>query len=199
MRRLLILTSILAFGALAGCTSAPPRSAATQPSGVSVAGGDFEKLMNASEEVARDLFFQPAVRDYRAGLFRTEPTISAQWFEFWRSDIRTSDDAAESSLGKVRRTLTVRIEKDDSGAFVAKPDVQVERYSLAERRLTTAAGYRYIYRDRYVATGNSLTDAGIIAPDAYWYAIGNDPALERYVAEKIQARLAKEAASSNGG
>lgn len=194
MRRLLKLTSLLALAAVAGCSSAPPRSSTTQPSEVSVSNGDFDRLMNASEEVARDLLFLPAVRDYRAGLFRTVPTMSAQWFEFWRSDIRTGNDAAESSLGKVRRTLTVRIEKDASGAFVARPDVLVERFSLAERRLTTAAGYRFIYRDRYVATGNSLTDAGIFAPDAYWYAIGNDPELERYVAEKIQARLAHDAA-----
>lgn len=191
MKHLSVLTVVCLAGLLGGCSSAPPRSATTQPSGVLVAGNDFDVLMNVTEEVSRDLLFKPAVRDYRAGLFRTEPTISAQWFEFWRKDIRTSHDAAESSLGKVRRTLTVQIEKNDAGAFVAKPSVLVERFSLSERRLTTAAGYRSIYRERYVATGNSLTDSGIIVPDSYWYSVGHDPELERYVAQQIEQRLAR--------
>lgn len=186
-----VLSVLTLAAGLAGCTSAPPRSAATQPSGVSVATTDFERLMKVTDDVSRDLLFTPAVQDFRSGLYRTEPMLSAQWFEFWRRDTQTASDLAESSLARIRRTLTVRIEKDAGGQFVAKPEVLVERYSLAERRLTTAAGYRSIFRERYRPTGNSLTDAGIAAPDAYWYAVGNDPELERYVAQKIQQRLAR--------
>jgi hypothetical protein len=189
MKFLAILGSITLAAAVGGCTSAPPRSATTQPSGATAVATDFDRLMNATDDVSRDLLFKPAVQDYRSGLYRTEPMISAQWFEIWRADVRTSSDAAESSLSKVRRTLTVRIEKDEAGKFIAKPDVLVERYSLAERRLTTAAGYRSIFRERYRSTGNSLTDAGVLAPDAYWYSVGNDPELERYVARKIEERL----------
>lgn len=188
MKRLLILACLASL--LTACTSAPPRSATTQSSGVTVRASDFDRLMDATEEVSRELLFKPAVRDHRTGLFRTEPSMSAQWFEFWRADVQTPDDAAESSLGKVRRTLTVRIEKDDTGTFVARPEVVVERYSLSERRLTTAAGYRSIYRERYRPTGNTLSDAGIVVPDSYWYSVGNDPALERYVAKQIEKRLA---------
>lgn len=186
-----LLASICLAATFIGCTNAPPRSATTMPSGVSVSSTDFDQLLDASEHVSRDLLFTPAVRDYRAGVFRTEPMISAQWFEFWRSDVRTAADAAESSLSKTRRTLTVRIKKDDAGKYIANPEVLVERYSLAERRLTTAAGYRTIYRERYRPTGNTLSDAGISAPDAYWYSVGNDPELERYVAKKIEERISK--------
>ncbi len=189
--KLPLALAIVGLSAAAGCTSTPTRSATTQPSGVSVVATDFDRLLDATDDVSRDLLFKPAVRDYRSGIYRTEPMISAQWFEFWRADVQTGADAAESSLSKTRRTLTVRIEKDSAGKFIAKPEVLVERYSLAERRLTTAAGYRSIYRERYRPTGNSLSDAGITAPDAYWYSVGNDPELERYVAEKIEARLAK--------
>lgn len=183
------LTALALIGLALGCSSAPPRSASTQPSGANVRGNNFDQMMDASEEVSRELLFTPARKDYRAGLLRTEPTVSAQWFEFWRNDVRTPSDAAESSLAKIRRTLTVRIEKDASGTFVAKPEVLVERLALSERRLTSSAGYRSVFRERYRATGNSLSDAGIISPDSYWYSVGNDPALERYVAEQIQKKL----------
>lgn len=190
--RLAISLAAAALAFVAGCNSAPIRSATTMPSGVSVSCADFDRLMKASEDVSRDMLFTPAVRDYRAGVFRTEPTLSPQWFEVWRRDAQTSTDLAESSLSKIRRTITVRIEKDSSGTFIAKPEVLVERYSLSERRLTTAAGYRSIYRERYRPTGNSLTDAGVVAPDAYWYPVGNDPDLERYVAAKLEAKLNRD-------
>jgi hypothetical protein len=189
--KFLAFAGSIVIAAVVGCSSAPPRSAAVQASGVSVAANDFERLMKVTDDVSRDLLFAPAVQDYRSGLYRTEPALSAQWFEFWRSDVRTASDAAESSLAKIRRTLTVRIEKDESGRFIAKPEVLVERYSLAERRLTTAAGYRSIFRERHRPTGNSLTDAGIAAPDAYWYSVGNDPELERYVARRIEDGMKK--------
>ncbi len=188
------LASFIAMaGLIGGCSSQPIRSATTQPSGVSIVGGDFESLMKVTEAVSRELLFPPSVRDYRTGLYRSEPTISAQWFEVWRSELRTSTDKLESSLGKIRRTLTVRIEKDADGRFVARPEVLVERFSLSERRLTTAAGYRSIYRDRYTPTGNTLSDAGVVAPDSYWFPVGNDPNLERYVARKIEEKLARRA------
>jgi hypothetical protein len=191
MRKLLIATLGLA---LAGCASSRnpvelPAAAATQPSNAAVTAADFEKLWAAADLAARDLLFTPTRQDRRAGLYETEPLLSGQFFEPWRRDAISAADRAQSSLASIRRTLTIKIDKAEDGSFVAKPRVKVERYALAERRVTTSAGYRSVFRDRNTSFGTIETDAGLTLPQSYWYEVGNDPTLEQYVANAIGRRL----------
>ena len=67
----------------------------------------------------------------------------------------------------------------------------IERYALAERRITTSAGYRTVFRERNTNFGTIETDAGLELPPSYWYTVGNDPELERHLAEAIEKQLRK--------
>jgi hypothetical protein len=64
----------------------------------------------------------------------------------------------------------------------------VERYSSAERRITSAMHYRSAFR-RTMATGTRETDRGVQLPARYWYRIGNDPSLERDLADAVRKRV----------
>lgn len=203
MKAALTLLAALALG----CASSPEASsvattspttqdATTQPSNVTVTANDFDKLWTAADLAARDLLFMPGRQDRRAGIYQTEPTLSGQFFEPWREDAITASARSQSSLASIRRTITVKIDKQPDGTFVARPSVLVERYALAERRITTSAGYRTVFRDRNTSFGSIETDNGLILPPSYWYSVGNDPVLEQYVANAMERQLKKLHAAS---
>lgn len=201
------ISSLVLLLCLAGCHSAgsgvapstqpieaevlPPAS--TQPSTVAVRDADFDRLWTAGDAIARSLLFRPGLQDRRGGVYQTEPMLSAQWFEPWRRELRTTDAKVQSSVASIRRTLTVKIDRAEDGTFVARPEVLIERYSLAERRVTTSAGYHSVFNARTRRSrgtvGTIESDAGLLLPDSYWYSVGNDPDLERYVADKMRGRL----------
>ncbi|MFT3788032.1 MAG: hypothetical protein QM770_17985 [Tepidisphaeraceae bacterium] len=185
------LCAAVPIALLAGCVSSSSTAPTTQPT---VASTDFDQLFAASARVAEDLKFTVDREDRRAGQITTVPMTSAQWFEPWRSEVRTTDDLAESSVASIRRTLVIDISPREGvagqKAYVATPRVVVERQALAENRISNAAGYRAIYR-RPTQTGTRETDQGLQLPRSYWYATGTDAALEQLVAQKIADRVRK--------
>jgi hypothetical protein len=194
---LMILTMVLLCS---GCATSASRAqtggdpAAAKPARPSQAPGivhdDFDALWNAAEAAVRKRLFRIARTDYRAGILTTEPMVSKQFFELWRTDAVTAGDVAESSLATVRRTIEIEIEPTEDGRFRATPSVLVERYSAAERRITSAVFYRSLFRRQAVrASGTRETDRGIILPGRYWYEIGDDRALERELRQSIRSRL----------
>jgi hypothetical protein len=191
MRALGAFVASMAF-TIVGCSSSPAALAPATAPAVVVASTDFDQLWDASAAVAEDLKFALDRQDRRSGTLTTLPLTSAQAFEFWRNDVRTTEALAESTLANIRRTLIVRIEErtgvTGQRAFVAVPKVIVERQAQAERRITNVAGFRQIYR-RNDQFGTRETDQGLVQPRVYWYETGTDADLERYVAEKINARM----------
>jgi hypothetical protein len=127
-------------------------------------------------------------RDYRGGVLTTEPLLSAQFFEPWRRDALKAEDVAESSLASIRRTIRFEFTRNDDGTFSVVPHVLVERYAATERRITNAMMYRAAFR-RTTATGTRERDRGIELPQRYWYRTGNDPELEKSLAEALRRRL----------
>ena len=65
----------------------------------------------------------------------------------------------------------------------------VERYAASERRITNSMMYRAAFRRSTTATGSRERDRGIELPQRYWYRIGNDPVLEKSLAEALRRRL----------
>lgn len=186
---LVVLAAHLA-GCAAGKRSAAPASPTTAgaASQKRVTADDFDRLWNACADVARDRLFTIDRRDYRGGVLTTEPLTSAQFFEPWRRDAITADAVAESSLATIRRTIRFEFTRHDDGTFSVEPHVQVERYSAAERRITQAMLYRSAFR-KTTATGTRETDRGVSLPARYWYRIGNDPALEKDLAQAVRQRI----------
>ena len=180
----------------AGCTSPQrDRYSTTRPTTnaapalkVTVTARNFDRLWAACADAARDRQFTLDRQDYRGGVLTTAPLVSGQFFEPWRRDTLTADAAAESSLATIRRTLRFEFTRHENGAFSVVPRVQVERYSLAERRITSAMLYRSAFR-KTTATGTRESDRGIPLPARYWYSIGNDPVLEKDLAEAVRRRI----------
>jgi hypothetical protein len=183
---------------LAGCAGKGEErasaSSTTRPTTAAIASENtvtsrsFQQLWDACADEARDRLFTIDRRDYRGGVLTTEPMVSAQFFEPWRRDALTSDAVAESSLATIRRTIRFTFTKRDDDTYSVVPSVLVERYSAAERRLTSAQAYRTAFR-KTTATGTRETDRGVALPTRYWYRIGNDPVLEKNLAEAVRRKL----------
>ena len=175
--------------ALAGrsAASAGPSSSATESS---IVHDKFDALWNACERAARTRLFPIERTDYRAGVLTTRPMISKQFFELWRTDAVTAGDVAESSLATIRRTVRFDIQPTPDGKFRATPSVLVERYSAAERRITSAYFYRSTFRRQATQSqGTRESDRGVYLPGRYWYELGHDAALERELRENVAAAL----------
>ncbi|MGB7160197.1 MAG: hypothetical protein WBD40_19170 [Tepidisphaeraceae bacterium] len=193
--RLIVATLTMAL--LSGCTSHSRQSATlptsqptTAPAAAEniVTATDFDRLWEASANVARDRMFTIDRSDYRGGVLTTEPLVSAQFFEPWRRDAITSDAVAESSLATIRRTIRFEFARNDNGTFTVVPRVLVERYAATERRITAAMLYRAAFK-KTTATGTRESDRGIELPARYWYKVGNDPVLEKDLSESIRRRV----------
>ncbi|MEO6434498.1 MAG: hypothetical protein ABIP55_01900 [Tepidisphaeraceae bacterium] len=165
-----------------------------QPGVTSISATDFETLWRACEDAARRFGFRPDRQDFRRGVLTTEPLISKQFFEFWRGDVVTASDLADSSIATHRRTLRFEIQKAGDDKFTATPRVVVERHAQSERPVTSSVYLRNVFRTqkpRDRSYGTAETDRGVYLPRQYWYATGRDEALEQQVARKVESRLKK--------
>ena len=126
-------------------------------------------------------------------MITTQPLTSKQFWEFWRNDVVTLEDLANSSLATYRRTLRFDIEKRDAGGYAASPRVVIERYARTESPITASVFLHNAFRSTRGSRiyGTLETDRGIYLPRQYWYATGRDEALEKNVAGELRKQLAK--------
>jgi hypothetical protein len=186
---------------VAGCASnnAPrpaedPRTAEpaywlAQPPTTAVVSDDFQSLWRACRSAAVGHSFTVDRVDFRSGLMTTLPLVSKQFFEFWRNDVVTPRDLAESSLHSVRRTVRFEVRRLDDGRYEAVPKVLLERYSFAERRVTSVARFAEVFTTEQVEGSRARDRLGGDLPETYWYAAGRDRALEKALAESIRNDL----------
>lgn len=201
---------------LGGCIIRPQNPAATQPAtavnpattqpvywldqpaNAVAQSPDFQQLFSASEETAREFLFRIDRIDFRFGLLTTRPLISKQWFEFWRPDVRTWDDLAESSLTTIRRTIRFEFRHVNEGSYEVSPKVLVERQTWAESRITSAVVYRRVFQNEIDPQdrprGTRESDVGVRLPNRYWTPIGRDPALETALVRSIEKKIASASA-----
>ena len=193
-----IFTLVVASAAtLAGCSTRPAwnddAEAGTvaywlaRPAAVRVTGEDYAALWNAADEARRRFGFAAARSDYRGGNLMTQTVVSAQPFEFWRTELRTPSALAESAISTVRRRVDFTLGRlpGDEGFYV-EPRVTVERQNSGERRVTNAADY-----GRVLGAGGQRTfreDESEAQRGGGWYANGRDEALERAIARRIANR-----------
>jgi hypothetical protein len=89
--------------------------------GLVIADDDYDAAWDEIVEVLREHYFIPDRQDRRTGIIITHPSVSQQWFEFWRDDTRGWYQWAESSLHTIRRIVEVRfIPKDNTMRKVLK-------------------------------------------------------------------------------
>jgi hypothetical protein len=171
-----------------------------RPATTTVTADDFDQLWAACERAARDRGFRVDREDFRGGVMTTQPLISKGAVEFWRRDVVTLPDVAESTLHTMRRTIRFEIKAREDGAYEAAPKVLIERYSVIEHRITSATQYREIYaltreeatRTEHRQRNPLLEQEGI--PTFYWYAVGRDGSLEKKLAEAIAGKVKPQGA-----
>jgi hypothetical protein len=196
---LLLLPAAFSAG---GCASHPPTQPPTQhpetaevtywlakPAAATIEADDFASLWRACRDATLASSFTIDRVDFRSGVMTTMPLISKQFFELWRNDVITPYDLAESSLDTVRRTVRFDVRRRDDGRYEAVPKVVKERFSLAERRITSVARFAETFTTERTEGDRNRDRAGADLPDTYWYATGRDYALERHLAHAVRNDL----------
>jgi hypothetical protein len=210
MKKTWILGSalLLAIGMAVGCEHvaespsitqtdqklAEPAHWLAQPATASATHDNYEELWQACIEAARYRGFQPALLDYREGILTTDPVVSKQIFEPWRRDVVTLRDQVESTLATMRRIVRFEITRESENQFRCVPKVLVDHYAATERRITAIERYREAFSIE-TAQGSKERDRGIDIPVEYWYTVGRDAAMEKQLAEAVQARVKSAVAS----
>jgi len=161
-----------------------------QPAKEKASCRDFDKLWNACKGELYVRLFPLDREQYREGLLSSEPVVSAQFFEPWRRDTATIGDLAESSLSSIRRTVHIEVSRNPDGTFVASPKVLVERFTFAERRLTSISQYHQAFGgSRAFSDSTDLT--GALLQAVYWYPVRRDLNLEKAMATSIQQAIGR--------
>ena len=166
----------LAVVMVAGCQQ--PRPSMTVVS-AEVGGVGYDRLWDVSLEVLRRYNLVPDRQDMRAGVMTTQPVTCAQWFEVWRPEVVDSRSKLEASLHTIRRQAEVTFgEPGVEGARRVSVRVDVYRYSLPERQVTTASGALRIFS----AKTPTLADGG---GEGRWVLLGHDSHLEAELLGRI--------------
>jgi hypothetical protein len=160
-----------------------------QPPSVTIVARDFDKLIAATEDVARSRLFVIDRTDYRSGLITTRPMVSRQFFEPWRDDTTNLHDLTQSSLQTVRRTLRFEIARKPDNTWAMSPKVLVERYVLVGQTLTSAASMEYNVFTPSTESGYDADPNLVPLTNTYWYALGRDAGLEKELADDVKSRL----------
>lgn len=153
------------------------------------AGGDeeFRALWEACQAVLRHHRFKIDRKDLRAGLITTFPQTSQTFLEFWRHDVDTPYDLAESAMRTVRRSVTMQIsEPQDGSEYSLDVTVHKEYRHATERQINNAAAALRIFSDDLpTAVGRKFDPA----TDITWTPAGRDGAMERRLVKLVLERL----------
>ena len=114
--------TILMAGLMTGCARYREPVVAEQTLGPAT---QRQALWEASRDVLRRYGFSLDRQDFRAGVLTTHPMVGKHFFEFWRKDAVSPCELAESSIQKIYRQVTVRLEPTQPGAETFKPNVEV--------------------------------------------------------------------------
>ncbi|HEX8913257.1 MAG TPA: hypothetical protein VF796_12930 [Humisphaera sp.] len=162
----------------------------------SVTAGDFDTLWEAVHRVSRDRGYRTDRDDPRLGVYTSRPLVSSQLFEPWRFNVGSLRALIEASLATVRRTVRWDVVKNDDGTFTATPRVLVERYTVIEHRVTSAAQFNEIFavtreeaRDQRLRALDPSAALLEPVPTAYWYGIGRDEDMEQTLADAVRGRV----------
>lgn len=172
-----------------GC--AGPSLRATNPA--SLSADQYRPVLDASVQVLRRSGFSVDRMDFRFGRITSKPKGSPTLFEPWITDNTYLDQATQSTLGDLRRTVTVAIDRADSaatdkseaeasgGALSVRVEVLLERFQVPVRRMNGRTQGSVFADLREVP--QELSSRGIAS--AYWRPVGRDVHLEQRLLESI--------------
>lgn len=189
--------------ALTGCASSTTPRTAVDPA-ASLPPSLYPQAFDAGAAVLRDAGFEVDRRDFRFGRITTKPKGSPTVLEFWKPDNRGADLALRSTLGDLRRTVTVHFTPEgvDAAEWIAavrnnevtpayplRVEVLLERLQVPARRMngsTRSAVFADLAEVPAELRGRGITGQ-------YWQPIGRDADLERRLQREVFDRLTEAA------
>ena len=187
MYRTLIVSSIAltAVGCSWNWTWSKPISPVAETSAPITATTDDEyfRVFDAALDMLRRARFRPDRVDRRRGVITTQPETSQHFFEFWRHDVDTPMDFAESTLKTIRRRVKIEIRPTDSQMrYDIVVTVKKEQFSAPDRQITNSAASLRIF-----SSGLPTTTGERFNPetDITWIDIGRDARMENRLLDRI--------------
>lgn len=182
---------ILATGValtLAGACQRPIQPEGPTRSMVQAAGDEeFHALWEACQAVLRRHRFKIDRKDMRTGVITTFPQTSQSFLEFWRHDVDTPYDLAESTMRTVRRSVTIEISKPPGNSeYALEVTVNKQRLQAVERQINNAAAALRIFSADLPTIAGKKFDP---ATDTIWTPVGRDGAMERRFVNLVLKRL----------
>jgi hypothetical protein len=174
------LTAVLMFG---GCCS---KESSETINRICAQGVDKQAVMDAAQRVLEDMHFTIEKADLDAGYISTRPLAAQQFFELWRSDTVGCGNFAEANLHSVTRTAEINVAPQDDD-FCLTCKVATRRLSVPDREISSATELPKVFTKS--AGGLQTLQLG---RDAVWMDMGNDPALEARILERIQKLIERQ-------
>ncbi len=176
---------MLTAAIFAGCSTSASRDAIPTPP--PLAAADYPAAFDASAAVLRDAGFGIDRRDFRFGKISTTPKGSPTILEAWKPDNTYADQALRSTLGDLRRTVTVSFTAppDDADRYDLAVEVLVERLQIPARRMNGSTRGE-VFAD-LAEVPEELQARGITG--SYWQPIGRDVHLEQRLLQHILDRI----------
>ena len=178
---LLVSLAILGCQSTQSCNQAEPL-----PQSLVIASDQMDIAWDETLEVLSEHYFTPDRQDRREGVIVTFPSLSKQWFEFWRDDAQGCYNVAESSINSIRRIATITFAAEGKNVVISAK-VAVQRKNQPQRQITTSSGSFQVFRDRtpLVVTGQNTEKVDVVS----WVDIGEDVRQANYLLERIERRL----------
>ena len=185
MRPLSIWLLIIAACATAGCSSL--RKAPPQPPGrVCVPQTDQAQIINAIEDVLRQMHFTIEKADPEQAVVITKPLSGAQFFEFWRPDNRTARSSLLANIHTTRRTVRIGI-LEKNGQTCIDCLATVQQLSLPQQRdISELSAFSWFSSGRAIDR-LKLSDEQKRAMTRI--DIGNDHALAEEILRRIREKI----------
>jgi len=185
MKTLTLTTCCLfVFLGLVGCQR--PHPPVQPPAGVLlIEKNDLDCAWDETVEVLREHYFTPDRLDRRSGTIISHPTLSKQWFEFWRDDTQGWYEVTESSIHSMRRIVEVKF-VPVKNRYEIQLCVTVQRKNGPERQVTTSSGALMAFRE-----GTPLTTGEMVRGRraSTWVVVGEDVKMANYLLQRIERRL----------
>jgi len=181
---------IVMWFVVAGCRAPVQPDAPTQAACQVADEQGFGVLWASCVDVLRKHRFRIDRSDLRAGVITTMPETSQSVVEFWRRDVATAYDLAESTLHTVRRSAVIHIvPSEDRSEYSVDVTVNRECFDMAERQINNAAGAPRVFSVSMPTTRRRRAKAEEIR----WLPDGRDGAMESRLLAKIMARYEQRA------
>ena len=181
---LLCTTAFLTMALITGCDSTQQHQTLDK---ICLPQTDQSDAMLAAEDILAKMHFTIDKADSKLGIITTRPLSSAQFFEFWRSDVVGIKQALEANIHTTRRIVKVNFAKDAQDLCI-DCTVSVYRLTLPEYLISSSA-------KAYTLFSTSTQHMQTLEPhkqqkkDMVWTDTGKDPDLAMLILDKIKQQL----------